>query len=228
MYIFKSKDFWVGKHLYSSMCIVLVTSCSLCNSKILFKGCENMFIKTVYNVKESRYVPVDWCMSKEECRVGRYHERTLEEGVSSVLEEFDCFDFVGVHNTYESLMADVLDYSLENEDCDFDFVDIDNELSAKLDNQEAACFIFCDGTGESCVFDFEQFNMIAEWDIEMHLKSVFGDDIDSEDIVDVSDVFFDLFDEEELDVEGCDDVCEYLFKHYDLFNCVDFRSFVRF
>lgn len=188
-----------------------------------------MFIKTVYNVKESRYVPVDWCMSKEECRVGRYHERTLEEGVSSVLEEFDCFDFVGVHNTYESLMADVLDYSLENEDCDFDFVDIDNELSAKLDNQEeAACFIFCDGTGESCVFDFEQFNMIGEWDIEMHLKSVLGDDIDSEDIVDVLDVFFDLFDEEELDVEGCNDVCEYLFKHYDLFNCVDFRSFVRF
>ena len=54
-----------------------------------------MFIKTVYSVKESRYVPVDWCMSKEECRVGRYHERTLEAGVSSVLEEFDCFDFVG-------------------------------------------------------------------------------------------------------------------------------------
>lgn len=104
-----------------------------------------------------------------------------------------------------------------------------NELSAKLDNQEeAACFIFCYGTGESCVFDFEQFNMIAEWDIEMHLKSVLGEDIDSEDIVDVLDVFFDLFDGEELDVEGCDYVCEYLFKHYDLFNCVDFRSFVRF
>lgn len=74
------------------------------------------------------------------------------------------------------------------------FVDIDNELSAKLDNQEeAACFIFCDGTGESCVFDFEQFNLIAEWDIEMHLKSVLGDNIDSEDIFDVLDVFFDLF-----------------------------------
>ncbi len=55
-----------------------------------------------------------------------------------------------------------------------------------------------------------------------------ANNIDSEDIVDVLDVFFDLFDEEELDVEGCNDVCEYLFKHYDLFNCVDFRSFVRF
>lgn len=158
-----------------------------------------MFIKTVYSVKESRYVPVDWCMSKEECRVGRYHERSLEAGVPFVLEEFDCFDFVGVHNTYESLMADVLDYSLENEECDFDFVDIDNELSAKLDNnQESACFIFCDGNGKNYVFDFEQFNIIAEWDIKMHLKSVLGDDIDSEDIVDVLDVFFDLFDEEEL------------------------------
>lgn len=104
-------------------------------------------------------------------------------------------------------MADVLDYSLENEDCDFDFVDIDNELSAKLDNnQESACFIFCDGTGESCVFDFEQFNMIAEWDIEMHLKSVLGDDIDSEEVFDVLDVFFDLFDDEKLEVEGYDDV----------------------
>ena len=161
MYIFKSKDFFVGKHLYSSRFIVLVTSCSLYNSKILFKGCE------------CRYVPVDWCMSKEECKIGRYHEKTLEAGVSAVLDEFDVFDFVGVHNTYESLMADVLDYSLENEDCDFDFVDIDNELSAKLDNlEEAACFIFCDGTGESCVFDFEQFNLIAEWDVEMHLKCV--------------------------------------------------------
>lgn len=159
-----------------------------------------MFVKTIYDVKESRYVPVDWCMCKEECKIGRYHEKTLEAGVSSVLEEFDCFDFV----------------------------DIDNELSAKLDNQEeAACFIFCDGTGESCVFDFEQFNMIAEWDIEMHLKSVLGDDIDSEDIFDVLDVFFDLFDDEKLEVEGYDDVCEYLFKHHDLFNCVDFKSFVR-
>ena len=188
-----------------------------------------MFVKMMHNIKERRYVPVDWCMSKEECKIGRYDETTLEEGVPFVLEEFDDFDFVGVHNTYESLMADVLDYSLENEECDFDFVDIDNELSAKLDNQEeAACFIFCDGAGESCVFDFEQFNMIAEWDIEMHLKSVLGDDIDSEDIFDVLDVFFDLFDDEELNVEGYDDVCEYLFKHYDLFNCVDFRSFVRF
>lgn len=188
-----------------------------------------MFVKMMYNIKERRYVPVDWCMSKEECKIGRYHEHPLEEGVSFVLDEFDDFDFVGVHNSYESLMADVLDYSLENEECDFDFVDIDNELSAKLDNQEeAACFIYCDGTGESCVFDFEQFNMIAEWDIEMHLKSVLGDNIDSEDIVDVLDVFFDLFNQEELDVEGCNYVCEYLFKHYDLFNCVDFRSFVRF
>ena len=137
-------------------------------------------------------------------------------------------DFVGVHNTYESLMADVLDYSLENEECDFDFVELDNELRDKfMNNQEAACFIFCDGTGESCVFDFEQFNMIAEWDIEMHLKSVLGEDIDSEDIVDVLDVFFDLFDDEKLEVEGYDDVCEYLFKHHDLFNCVDFKSFVR-
>ena len=188
-----------------------------------------MFIKTVYNVKESRYVPVDWCMSKEDCKVGRYHDETLEAGVSSVLDEFDCFDFVGVHNNYESLMADVLDYSLENEECDFDFVEIDNELSAKLDNQEeAACFIFCDGTGESCVFDFEQFNMIAEWDIEMHLKSILGDDIDSEEVFDVLDVFFDLFDDEKLkNVDECDDVCEYLFKHHDLFNCVDFKSFVR-
>lgn len=102
-----------------------------------------MFVKTILNVKELRYVPVDWCMSKEDCKIGRYQELTLEEGVSFVLEEFDCFDFVGVHNTYESLMAEVLDYSLENEECDFDFVDIDNELSAKLDNQEeAACFIF--------------------------------------------------------------------------------------
>ena len=188
-----------------------------------------MFIKMIHNMKERRYVPVDWCMNVEDCKIGRYQEQTLEAGVPFVLEEFDEFDFVGVHNTYESLMADVLDYSLENEECDFDFVDIDNELSAKLDNQEeAACFIFCCGTGESCVFDFEQFNMIAEWDIEMHLKSVLGEDIDSEDIVDVLDAFFDLFDGEELDVEGCDYVCEYLFKHYDLFNCVDFRSFVRF
>lgn len=108
-----------------------------------------------------------------------------------------------------------LDYSLENEECDFDFVDIDNELSAKLKNdKEAACFIFCDGTGESCVFDFEQFNMIAEWDIEMHLKSVLGDDIDSEDIFDVLDVFFDLFDDEELNVEGYDDVC-YIYLKYE-------------
>ena len=81
-----------------------------------------MFIKTIYNIKEQRYVPVDWCMSKEDCKIGRYHEKTLEAGVSSVLEEFDCFDFVGVHNTYELLMVDVLDYSLENEECDFDFV----------------------------------------------------------------------------------------------------------
>lgn len=81
-----------------------------------------MFIKTVYNVKECRYVLVDWCMSKEECKIGRYHDETLEAGVSSVLEEFDCFDFVGVHNTYESLMVDVLDYSLENEECDFDLL----------------------------------------------------------------------------------------------------------
>lgn len=188
-----------------------------------------MFVKMMHNIKERRYVPVDWCMSKEECKIGRYDETTLEEGVPFVLEEFDDFDFVGVHNTYESLMADVLDYSLENEDCDFNHVELYADLSAKLDNhEEAACFIFCDGTGESCVFDFEQFNMIAEWDIEMHLKSVLGDDTDSEDIVDVLDVFFDLFDEEELDVEGCNDVCEYLFKHHDLFNCVDFRSFVRF
>lgn len=187
-----------------------------------------MFVKTVYDVEECRYVPVDWCMSKEDCKVGRYHEKTLEAGVSSVLEEFDSFDFVGIHNSYESLMADVLDYSLENEECDFDFVDIDNELSAKLDNnQEAACFIFCDGTGESCVFDFEHFNMIAEWDIEMHLKSVLGDDIDSTDVFDVLDVFFDLFDDEELEVDDCEDVCEYLFKHHDLFNCVNFKSFVR-
>lgn len=95
-----------------------------------------------------------------------------------------------------------------NEECDFDFVDIDNELSAKLDNnQEAACFIFCDGTGESCVFDFEQFNMIAEGDIEMHLKSVLGDDIDSEEVFDVLDVFFDLFDDEKLkNVDECNDV----------------------
>ena len=87
-----------------------------------------MFIKTVYNVKESRYVPVDWCMSKEDCKVGRYHDETLEAGVSSVLDEFDCFDFVGVHNNYESLMAVVLDYSLENAACDFDFVELDNVL----------------------------------------------------------------------------------------------------
>ncbi len=167
-------------------------------------------------------------MSKEDCKIGRYHEKTLEAGVASVLEEFDSFDFVGIHNSYESLMVDVLDYSLENEDCDFDHVDLDNELSAKLDNnQEAACFIFCDGTGESCVFDFEQFNMIAEWDIEMLLKSVLGDDIDSEEVFDVLDVFFDLFDDEELEVDDCEDVCEYLFKHHDLFNCVDFKSFVR-
>ncbi len=44
MYIFKSKDFFVGKHLYSSMCIVLVTSCSLCNSKFCLKD----VIKNVY------------------------------------------------------------------------------------------------------------------------------------------------------------------------------------
>lgn len=188
-----------------------------------------MFIKTVYDVKECRYVPVDWCMNVDDCKIGRYHEKTLEAGVSSVLEEFDSFDFVGVHNSYESLMADVLDYSLENEECDFDFVELDNELRDKfMNNQEAACFIFCDGAGESCVFDFEQFNMIAEWDIEMHLKSVLGDDIDSEEVFNVLEVFFDLFDEEELDVEGCDDVCEYLFKHPYLFNCVDFKSFVRF
>lgn len=62
----------------------------------------------------------------------------------------------------------------------------------------------------------------------MHLKSILGEDIDSEEVFDVLDVFFDLFDEEELDVEGCDDVCEYLLKHPDLFNCVDFKSFVRF
>lgn len=54
-----------------------------------------MFVKTVYNVKECKYVLVDWCMSKEECKIGRYYEKTLEAGVSSVLEEFDCFDFVG-------------------------------------------------------------------------------------------------------------------------------------
>lgn len=187
-----------------------------------------MFVKTVYNVKEYRYVPVDWCMSKEDCKIGRYHEKTLEAGVSSVLEEFDSFDFVGIHNSYESLMADVLDYSLENEDCDFDFVELDNELRDKfMNNQEAACFIFCDGAGESCVFDFEQFNLIAEWDIEMLLKSVLGDDIDSEEVFEVLDVFFDLFDDEELEVDDCDDVCEYLFKHHDLFNCVNFKSFVR-
>lgn len=171
-----------------------------------------MFVKTVYDVKECRYVPVDWCMSKEDCKIGRYHEKTLEAGVSSVLEEFDSFDFVGIHNSYESLMADVLDYSLENEDCDFDFVELDNELRDKfMNNQEAACFIFCDGAGESCIFDFEQFNLIAGWDIEMLLKSVLGDDIDSEEV-------FDVF---------CEDVCEFLFKHHDLFNCVDFKSFVR-
>lgn len=187
-----------------------------------------MFIKTVYNVKESRYVPVDWCMSKEDCKIGRYHEKTLEAGVSSVLEEFDSFDFVGVHNSYESLMADVLDYSLENEDCDFDFVELDNELRDKfLNNHEAACFIFCDGAGESCIFDFEQFNLIAEWDIGMLLKSVLGDDIDSEEVFEVLNVFFDLFDDEELEVDDCEDVCEYLFKHHDLFNCVNFKSFVR-
>lgn len=187
-----------------------------------------MFVKTVYNVKESRYVPVDWCMSKEDCKVGRYHEKTLEAGVSSVLEEFDSFDFVGIHNTYESLMADVLDYSLENEDCDFDFVELDNELRDKfMNNQEAACFIFCDGAGESCIFDFEQFNLIAGWDIEMLLKSVLSDDIDSEEVFEVLDVFFDLFDDEELEVDDCEDVCEYLFKHHDLFNCVNFKSFVR-
>ena len=37
-----------------------------------------------------------------------------------------------------------------------------------------------------------------------------------------------VYDDEELNVNGYDDVCEYLFKHHDLFNCVDFRSFVRF
>ena len=187
-----------------------------------------MFIKTVYNVKKGKYVPVDWCMNVEDCKIGRYHERTLEAGVSSVLEEFDSFDFVGVHNSYESLMADVLDYSLENEECDFDFVELDNELRDKFMNkEEAACFIFCDVTGESCIFDFEQFNIIAEWDIEMLLKSVLGDDIDSTDVFEVLDVFFDLFDDEELEVEGYDTVCEFLFKHHDLFNCVDFKSFVR-
>ena len=46
-----------------------------------------MFVKTIYNVKDSRYVPVDWCMSKEDCKVGRYHDETLEAGVSFVLEE---------------------------------------------------------------------------------------------------------------------------------------------
>lgn len=187
-----------------------------------------MFIKTVYNVEQGKYVPVDWCMNVEDCKIGRYHERTLEDGVSSVLEEFDDYDFVGVHNSYESLMADVLDYSLENPECDFDFVELDTELRDKfMNNQEAACFIFCDGAGESCVFDFEQFNIIAAWDIEMHLKSVLGDDIDSEEVFDVLDVFFDLFDDEKIEVEGYDDVCEFLFKHHDLFNCVDFKSFVR-
>ena len=44
-------------------------------------------------------------------------------------------------------------------------------------------------------FDFEQFNIIAEWDVEMHLKSVLGDDIDSENIVEVIDYFFDLDDD---------------------------------
>ena len=57
-----------------------------------------MFVKTVYNVKESRYVPVDWCMNKEDCKIGRYHEKTLEAGVSSVLEEFDSFDFIILMN----------------------------------------------------------------------------------------------------------------------------------
>ena len=62
--------------------------------------------------------------------------------------------------------------------------------------------------------------------LKMHLKSVLGDDIDSENIVEVIDYFFDL-DDEKVETEDCQDVCEYLFKHPNLFNCVDFRSFVR-
>ena len=86
--------------------------------------------------------------------------------------------------------------------------------------------------GEDKDFDIEvdsEDNNTYNGTIEINNNSaeISGDDIDSEEVFDVLDVFFDLFDDEELEVDDCEDVCEYLFKHHDLFNCVDFKSFVR-
>ena len=70
-------------------------------------------------------------MDKEDCKVGGYSEMFLRDGVLTILDEFEEFDFFGVHYNYESFMEEVLDYSLENEDCDYDHVDIDNEVTGK-------------------------------------------------------------------------------------------------
>lgn len=129
-----------------------------------------MFVKEIYNNEE--YVPVDWCMNKEDCRVGAYSEMSLEEGVSTIIEQFDNYEFVGVYNNYRSLVNQI------HKDCkisgnNFDTREASDELIKMfLEFKDVACIIRWDDHGNGRVFSFEEFNRIAQTDIELYFKGM--------------------------------------------------------
>ena len=133
--------------------------------------------------------PVDWTLDKKEAdkTIGEFYEYELGAGVDYILDHFVDFDFLSCTRFFEVFHDDLMKYCEENE-LDYRNVDIEN---FKHDEELHAYFIY-HSQGEACVWSFDAFEDVAEWDIEHYLKDIL--DLDSDEVESELDWFLNIND----------------------------------
>lgn len=154
---------------------------------------NKIFIKEV--IVDNEYKPVDWTLDKEvaEDTIGYFEEYDLAEGIELILDEFDDFTYVGVDWAEGSFLS-TLEEVCEANDFDIEFVDVSNFRQKSLSDEAEAYILYWDGA-EGCIWSFNQFNDVAEWDIEFYLKDIVN--LESTDVETELDWFLDIQSEED-------------------------------
>ena len=154
---------------------------------------NKIYIKEV--IVDGEYKPVDWTLDKEvaEDTIGYFEEYSLEDGVELILNEFDDFVYVGV-DWDEGSFLETLEAVCEEHDFDIEFVDVTNFMQKTSADESEAYFMYWDNE-EGCIWSFDQFNDVAEWDIEFYLKDIVN--TESEDVETELDWFLDIQSEED-------------------------------
>ena len=171
---------------------------------------NKIYIKEV--IKDNRYMPVDWTVDSEvaEDTIGYFEEYSLEDGVKLILNEFEDITFVGVEWDEDSFIS-TLEKVCDSEGFNIDYVDTTNFCQKTSADEAEAYILYWDGA-EGCIWSFNQFNDVAEWNIEFHLKDIVN--LESTDVETELDWFLDIQSEsdsillemesrEYSDVESC-------------------------